>query len=170
MCSPIFAGGKISYVADVIDVVDGDSFCITNRISGKISMRAETPVKLDGVDAPEIEQPGGQESRDYLVALLQGKRISVVEIVDRGVSKGAWVFVGDEKKSVNVLLVEEGKAWLTEPRLTSDSKAKREHMKMKDAFQKAKEQKKGIWAEENPIPPWEWREKHPKKDEAQPEE
>lgn len=83
---------------------------------------------------------------------------------------GAWAFVGEEKKSVNVLLIEEGKAWAIEPRFTSDPKARQEYMKMKDAFQKAKEQKKGIWATENPVPPWEWIKNHPKKAEAQPEE
>ncbi len=166
-----FASAELKYHSRVVSVTDGNTLVVSNRIMrGNISMTIDAPVVLDGVKAPRLDQPGGEDARSFLEGLLKDKDIFVVERIDGGKSRGAWVFVGDEKKSVNVLLVEEGKAWLIEPRSVYESKTKKEHIKMKDAFLKAKEQKKGIWADENPIPPWEWIKQHPKKDEAQPAE
>ena len=44
-------------------VYDGDTFRVTNG-------RKETKVRLCGVDAPELEQPGGIEARDRLQQLV----------------------------------------------------------------------------------------------------
>lgn len=166
-----FASAELKYHSRVVSVADGNTLVVSNRIlRGNITMTIDAPVVLDGVKAPELDQPGGEEARSFLERVVKDKDIFVVERIDGGKSRGAWVFIGEEKKSVNVMLIEEGKAWLSESRSTYEIKTKQEYMKMKDAFQKAKEQKKGIWATENPIPPWEWIKSHPKKEEAQPEE
>jgi micrococcal nuclease len=48
-------------------IIDGDTF------------RLETgqPVRLIGIDAPELSQPGGQISREYLAHLILGKNITL---------------------------------------------------------------------------------------------
>jgi micrococcal nuclease len=48
-------------------IIDGDTF------------RLETgePVRLIGIDAPELSQPGGEKSREYLAHLILGKNIAL---------------------------------------------------------------------------------------------
>jgi micrococcal nuclease len=60
----------ISSAEDTISctaVIDGDTF------------RLETgqPVRLIGIDAPELLQPGGEKSREYLAHLILGKNITL---------------------------------------------------------------------------------------------
>ena len=50
-----------------IEIIDGDTF------------RLETgeKVRLIGIDAPELSQPGGELSREYLAHLICGKRVTL---------------------------------------------------------------------------------------------
>ena len=50
-----------------IAVIDGDTFILSN---------GET-VRLIGIDAPELSQPGGEESRQYLTRLILNKGITL---------------------------------------------------------------------------------------------
>jgi micrococcal nuclease len=60
----------ISSTEDTISctaIIDGDTF------------RLETgqPVRLIGIDAPELSQPGGEQSREYLAHLILGRTITL---------------------------------------------------------------------------------------------
>jgi len=168
-----FATVTQNYHSRVVGVADGNTLVVSNKVlRGNITLLGESMVILDGVRTPNLDQPGGVEARSFLEGLVKGKEIFVVELTDMGKSRGAWVFIGDSE-CVNCRLVEEGHAWLVQPQAhfaVSLGKPKDAFVKLKTAFQKAKEQKKGIWATENPIPPWEWIKNHPKKAEAQPGE
>ncbi|MBU7045383.1 MAG: thermonuclease family protein [Theionarchaea archaeon] len=48
-------------------IIDGDTFRLGN---GEM-------VRLIGIDAPELSQPGGEESREYLTHLISGKDITL---------------------------------------------------------------------------------------------
>jgi micrococcal nuclease len=50
-----------------IEIIDGDTFRLTNGDT----------VRLIGIDAPELSQPGGEMSREYLAHLLIGKPITL---------------------------------------------------------------------------------------------
>ena len=151
----------VRYRANVVDIVDGNTIVVSNRISqGDVKLTGQARVKLDGMAAPETDQPGGQEAKSFLERLVKDKEVLVVELTDMGKSRGAWVFVGEDEKSVNALLIEEGQAWLTEPRAISFAKSRQAYDRMKETFQQAKDRKRGIWASENPIPPWEWAKQH----------
>jgi endonuclease YncB( thermonuclease family) len=63
-------GDTISYTKDAIlctAVIDGDTFRLE---TGKT-------VRLIGIDAPELSQPGGDKSREYLVRLIQNKGVTL---------------------------------------------------------------------------------------------
>ncbi len=160
----------LSYQTTVLDVIDGNTIVISNKVfKHGIHLRSDGNVELDGIATPRIEQLGGKEAKAFLTKLVKGKRVNIVEQTDRDQSRGAWVFVGLDDECVNLRLVEEGHAWLVDPRArfaVSMGKPKEAYSKLKTAFQKAKEQKRGIWTGDNPIPPWEWIKIHPKKDEA----
>ena len=65
--------------AEVVAVTDGDTVRVTIKDGS-----APFKVRLHGIDAPELDQEFGVESRDKLVALLAGKSIFVdILCVDR---------------------------------------------------------------------------------------
>ncbi len=155
-----FATVTQNYHSRVVRVDDGNTLVVSNKVlRGSITLLGESMVILDGVRAPNLDQPGGAEARAFLEGLVKGKEIFVVELTDMGKSRGAWVFINDGE-CINLHLVEEGHAWLINPRshfAVSFGKPKEAYGKLTNAFQKAKEQKRGIWAADNPIPPWEWK-------------
>ncbi|MBU7045352.1 MAG: thermonuclease family protein [Theionarchaea archaeon] len=62
--------GTISWAEDAIlctIIIDGDTLRLGN---GEM-------VRLIGIDAPELSQPGGEESREYLAQLIKGKGITL---------------------------------------------------------------------------------------------
>jgi micrococcal nuclease len=50
-----------------IEVIDGDTFRLENGDT----------VRLIGIDAPELSQPGGEMSREYLAHLITGRNITL---------------------------------------------------------------------------------------------
>jgi len=67
--------GCIQHQPDTLctEIIDGDTFRLEN---GEL-------VRLIGINAPELSQPGGELSREYLAHLILGKRITL----ERGFSE-----------------------------------------------------------------------------------
>lgn len=93
------------FVARLVHVHDGDTLWVQPEGGGqKIKLR------LDGVDAPEICQPGGTASRDALARYLQERPILVhTRHIDRYGRPLAHLSIDDE--DVGAWLVREGYAW-----------------------------------------------------------
>ncbi len=148
-----FATLTMSYVTTVSNVIDGNTIEISKKLfQGETTLLPSGPVILDGVDAPELDQPMGTEARQFLLELIKDKKIRVLEDTDMGRSRGAWVHLGD--KCVNLELVRNGFAWLTHPMVHESGITPNQMMQ---ALEEAKNNKVGIWKEPNPIPPSEWR-------------
>lgn len=125
----------------VPQVIDGDTIEVVQN------GRPER-VRLTEIDAPEMSQPGGPASKSQLQALINGKEIRLVGSGrDRYQRVLAEIYVG--KTNINKQMVSLGHAWAytryqTDPIYTSlESSARR--------------LRKGLWASENPVPPWDWR-------------
>ena len=124
-----------------IRVIDGDT--IRAEVEGK-----ERKIRLDDIDAPEMNQPFGVQSRNFLIRLLDKKDITVVFQ-----GKGSYgrplgqIYAND--KNVNVLMIKSGFAWVYD-RYVKDSSL----YKYQD---QAKAENLGLWQAENPIAPWMWR-------------
>jgi len=127
----------------LISVTDGDSLRL--KIDG-----TETVIRLEGIDAPEMDQPDGTESKDFLSFLITGMPLSV-EITgrDRYGRDLAVIRTGD--LNVNVEMVDAGHAW----HFTKYSKDRN----LADAELRARKEKFGLWSTPSPIPPWDWRRK-----------
>jgi endonuclease YncB( thermonuclease family) len=90
-------------VGIVTRVTDGDTIHV-QLSSGDIIVR------LDSIDAPEHDQPGGREATQALTALVLGHAVSLEVITqDRYERLVAQVLLNGE--SVNARLVREGHAW-----------------------------------------------------------
>lgn len=148
-CTTLCGGTWIKYKPEFADHVglervhDGDTIIIKKK--GGV-----TSVRLAGIDAPELAQPGGVQARDYLRSLLEGHDIRLVirdhDRYDRAV---ADVYV-DGHKRVNADMVLAGWAWWYKSYALHD-------VELQFNQSTARELHRGLWAMPDPVPPWEWR-------------
>jgi len=135
--------GEEVFQADVVSVSSGESLSV--QASARI-----VRIVLDGIDAPEIEQPFGEAARDFLAESISGKRVTVhLEASDPTdpETRIARVFLGD--RDITLEMLRAGLAWFC-PRYTEASD-------LAAAEAEARAAKRGLWGHEEPIPPWEYR-------------
>ena len=122
----------------VIRVSDGDTILIQ---SGSQKIR----VRMYGIDAPELKQKYGEESKKYLEKRIMDKNVDIKVInQDQYGRKVGKVFY--KNKDINLEMIETGNAWFYE----YHAKREKEYRK---AFKNAQEQKLGLWKEKNPQNP-----------------
>ncbi len=126
----------------VVGVHDGDT------LTGLDEARTQFKIRLDAIDAPEIKQPFGQASKKALAEKVFGKDVVVVaKTKDRYGRTVGHIMLG--KRDINLEMLEEGMAWHYE---------KYDHNKrMREAEQTARAARRGLWAEVDSVPPWDWR-------------
>jgi micrococcal nuclease len=128
-----------------VGVHDGDS--MTVLIETPDGPR-QAKIRLDGIDAPELGQAYSKKSKEVLSALVFDK---TCDVESRGGDKYGRTIgrVTTNGKDVNAAMLEAGMAWHFEKYDDRESMA---------ALQKAAQASKdGLWAEPEPIPPWDWR-------------
>ncbi len=136
-------GRAFPYVLDgsVVGVTDGDTIKV---LRGKELLR----VRLDGIDAPEKKQAYGQRAKEKLSSLVFGKEVQlVVKSVDRYGRLVAEVRAGG--RSANAEMVAAGLAW--------HYKAYSKDQSLAALERSARERRLGLWADKDPVPPWEFR-------------
>lgn len=107
-------------------------------------------VRLNGVDAPERKQLYGSETTQFTSELVLNKSVIVrVKDADRYQRLVADVILEDGR-SLNQELVKAGWAWWYEEYAPMDELLQR-------LQREAQALKKGLWQQENPTPPWEFR-------------
>lgn len=129
----------LAHPAKVIKISDGDTIAI---LQGKQQIK----VRLFGIDAPELKQPYGKKSKQFLTNLIAGE---VVEVKENGKDRYkrtiGIVYLGNT--DMNAQMVENGYAWVY----------RKFSKKYTPQESKAKKQGLGLWRDKEPIPPWEWR-------------
>ena len=129
----------------VIRVSDGDTILIQ---SGSQKIR----VRMYGIDAPELKQKYGEESKKYLEKSIMDKNVDIKVInQDQYGRKVGKVFY--KNKDINLEMLETGNAWFYE----YHAKHEKDYRK---AFKNAKEQKLGLWKDKNPQNPRNFRLDH----------
>lgn len=111
-------------------------------------------VRLWGIDCPEQGQAFATKARQFTSERAFGKNVNVEVVdVDRyGRIVGRLTVDGSD---LNLALVQEGLAWWYEfhaPRASDLQTAQRE----------AKDARRGLWSERDPVPPDRWRRRHPR--------
>lgn len=125
----------------VVSVADGDTLKV-------LSGRKETTIRLEGIDAPERRQPYSDRSKQALSGMVFGKEVRVVvRERDRYGRTVGVVYVG--RTHVNREMVRQGWAW--HYRQYSDDP------ELARAEAAARKARRGLWAERNPVAPWDWR-------------
>ena len=141
---PAYAAQE-SYEAVVLRVSDGASMLVRTTRGKRIKIR------LYGIAAPEVNQPWGAEAKDALRQLLW--ETVTVQTMGDDAQKGAVAIVSYMGRCINLELAAAGNAWL-DPKYC---KAAWVCGQIKMAEAEARAQRKGLWADERPVAPWEWR-------------
>jgi endonuclease YncB( thermonuclease family) len=132
----------------VVGVTDGDTITVLD------GSKTQFKVRLAGIDAPESKQAFGQRSRQYLASIAFQKHVTC-EWTKRdryGRIVGKIVVDGQD---INVRLVQAGLAWHYKAYAKEQSRSDTELYA--NAEIEAREKRVGLWADPEPVPPWEWR-------------
>jgi len=129
----------------VVAIADGDT--LTARC-GEPGAYEQVKVRLAEIDAPEKRQPFGQVSRQHLAALCFQKQAEIRPATkDRYGRTVARVRCAGQ--DANAEQVRAGLAWAYTRYLTDPAIARIE--------QGARAARRGLWADAEPMAPWEWR-------------
>lgn len=132
----------------VVRVADGDTITVLDQ------SKTQHKIRLAGIDAPEKGMPFGQKSKQHLSDLVAGKQVQVETTkVDRyGRNVGKVIVDGWD---ANLAQIEAGFAWHYKDYQREQSRADR--LAYSQAEDLAREARKGLWLDKEPVPPWEWR-------------
>jgi endonuclease YncB( thermonuclease family) len=118
----------------VVYIIDGDTLIMQDR----------TKVRLTGIDAPEKNQEGGQEAKQYLSSLVLNKTITLIKVdKDKYGRKVCKVYCNGSY--INELMVISGRAWAYK-RFSST--------RLHNAELEARIKRIGIWSKNNVLQPY----------------
>lgn len=134
---------SVTWQGKVVSVHDGDTIKV---------MREERPVKirLNGIDAPELRQDFGTQSKKTLSRLVFGKVVGVRAVdIDRYGRTVGIIYLPDGT-NVNYAMVRSGMAWWYRQYAPDDTT-------LAEYEQEAREAKRGLWSRGDAVAPWEYR-------------
>ena len=127
----------------VVRVADGDTLTILD------AKRKEHKIRLFGIDSPESSQPFYRAAQKTLSRLTANKAavVKIKDIDSYGRTVGI-VYVG--KTDINLEMVKLGYAWWYRKFAKFDDD-------LRQAETDARNRKLGLWADPDPMAPWDWR-------------
>lgn len=138
-----WSGQLFAWTGKVVAIHDGDTLSVLQR-GRAIKLR------LNAIDAPELHQPFGQQSRKSLSSLCYGKFASIEteahDKYDRVVAQ-----ISCSGLNVNAEQIRRGMAW--------------HYLKYSDSAElqglenEARERRRGLWSSRKPEAPWDYRHK-----------
>ena len=134
------------FEAEVVAVMDGDTIKVLT------SDKKEIKIRFEHIDAPEKKQPYGQVCKSMLSDMIYGKTVYVrsQKRPDRYGRMIAEVFMCEaSKESVNMAMVRQGCAWHYKAFSKDSTYAEAERI--------ARESRAGLWKDNDPVAPWNWR-------------
>lgn len=137
-----------TYTGRVVGISDGDTITVLD------AGYHQHKVRLIGIDAPEKKQQYGQVSRQHLAETVFQRTVTVdVSKLDRYKRELGKVSVGNV--DVNLEQVRVGLAWHYKQYVRDQYPADRE--RYTEAERQARKARRGLWQDEAPTPPWEFR-------------
>ena len=134
----------------VVGVADGDTITVLDQ------QKNTSKIRLQGIDAPEKKQAFGEKSKQSLHDLVHGKQVRIeYDKEDKYGRIVGKITLDDLDICLQQLVL--GMAWHYKKYQNEQSVADR--MVYNDAELKSKSLKLGLWADETPMPPWEFRKK-----------
>ncbi len=132
------------FIGDDLYVSDGDTIHVDVKGERK-------KIRFYGIDSPESTQPYGQEAKEALVNQLSTDTVRVV-VMDTDRYGRVVGKVYSQSTYLNEFMVREGYAWWYESYAKSDRR-------LANLEREARENKRGLWQQKDPEPPWDYRRK-----------
>lgn len=126
----------------IISVKDGDTVVLLK--DGK-----QIVIRLEHVDAPEHNQPFGYKAKRFVLNFCYRKTVTVISKGERD-RNGRWIAeIFYNNQNLGKELVRNGLAWHFKRFSKNNNYAQLEI--------EARKKKIGLWQEQNPVAPWNWR-------------
>lgn len=137
---------QTTLTAKVIGIKDGDTVVVLD------SLNNQTTLRLAEVDCPEKSQPFGTKAKQFTSDQIYLKTIKyIITDTDRYGRSIAMIYYDTDNKYLSAEIIKAGMGWHYKRYSTSKELANFEI--------KAKKEKVGLWIDNNPIEPSEWRRK-----------
>jgi micrococcal nuclease len=127
-----------------VEVIDGDTLRLAD---GQL---AET-VRLWGIDAPELDQPGGKEARAELARRCGPPATVTIDRRGKDARGRTLAQLRCNGEDAGLALISAGLAWAYTAFSPPGAYV--------DAQQAAKTAQRGIWQAPGALPPWDWRQR-----------
>lgn len=129
------------FSGEVVSVADGDTITV-------LVERKQVKIRLIEIDAPEKKQAFGNKAKQVLADMVFGKDVQVEEHgKDKYKRTLGRVLVNG--LDTNAEMVRQGYAWVYRKYSSNPDLLRLEA--------EAREARRGLWFDADPIPPWEWR-------------
>lgn len=126
----------------VIDVVDGDTITVWHH-------KRKEKVQLSGIQCPGRGQIFGREAKRFTSFMVMSRDVTVKVVGKDKHGRTLGDVVLPDGRVLNRELLKEGLAW----RYRQDSSDR----SLGELEELARAEKRGLWADPHPIPPWEWK-------------
>ena len=135
--------GRENVSGRVARVIDGDTYDLL--LDDNTTVR----IRMDGIDAPERGQPHAQRATDYLKELTENQIISVsLKNKDRYGRIISFSRLADGRE-LGAEMIKAGYAWHYKQYNNDRQLARLEN--------EARKARRGLWQDNDPIAPWDWR-------------
>lgn len=131
------------FTGQVVRVSDGDTVSVLDKDN------EQHKVRLYGIDTPERDQPRGRDAARALAKLVEGRTVGVVVVEKDDYGRIVGTVFHDDA-NVNLALVAAGHAWWYRYYAP-------QNRQLQAAEQDARDLGLGLWADPDPVPPWDWR-------------
>ncbi len=122
---------------------DGDTIDVLHN------RRAER-IRLYGIDCPEKRQAFGSRAKQSTSHLAFGQTVTITSHGHDRYGRTIGDVILPDGKNLNQELVREGMCWWYRKYASNDTTLERLETEAMNA-------RRGLWADPNPIPPWDWR-------------
>lgn len=159
LLAPLLAAAE-SRTCLVVGVSDGDT--LTARC-GTVGNYEQIKVRFNGIDAPEKKQPFGERAKQALSDLVYMKDVALdcpkTDRYGRSVCRvmvaPASAPAGPKTLDAGLAMITVGMAWWY--RAYAREQTPQERGQYEFAETEARAKRVGLWADAEPVPPWDWR-------------
>jgi micrococcal nuclease len=140
----LFFAAQQVLTGKVVGVSDGDT--ITILVNG----RSQVKIRLYGVDCPEKAQAFGAKAKQFTSDQVFGKQVRVISHGADRYGRTIGEVLLENGASLNKELVRNGFAWWYRQYAPKNTE-------LQSLEQQARTARLGLWADPQPLPPWEFR-------------
>jgi endonuclease YncB( thermonuclease family) len=148
LCLPIAAQQPQTFTGQVVGVSDGGTITVLD-----VSTR-QRKIRFNGIDAPELGQAFGSRSKQSLSDLVLNQVVTETgSKIDRYGRLVGKVRLGG--RDIGLLQIERGLAWFF--RQYAHELSREDARAYERAEMNARSERRGLWVDPAPVPPWEYR-------------